>query len=71
MRGEPKKRWSGGQSGSATHSERAYIAKVQRARAAGESAAADPGASERSCPSRYDEDERSYWLAAFRRGRRG
>jgi hypothetical protein len=66
-----KKRWSPGQKGRvASRSERGYLRKVKLAGAAGEKAAQNPKLSIGDCPSRYDEDEKSYWTAAFRRERR-
>ncbi|MEA3044610.1 MAG: hypothetical protein QOH47_2448 [Sphingomonadales bacterium] len=53
-----------------SHGELAYIRKVNLARSAGTQSAKDPRRAETHCPASYDEDQRSYWLAAFRRERR-
>jgi hypothetical protein len=73
MTSPPKSRWGsqpGKERGGMSHGELAYIRKVNLARSAGTQSAKDPRRAETHCPASYDEDQRSYWLAAFRRERR-
>lgn len=74
MRVEPKKRWGSQpqkeRGKKPSLSEEAYIRQCGEATAAGTLAAQDPMREERHVPRNFNEDQASYWLAAFRRERR-